>query len=158
MAEKLLSVSEVLLYGEHVTDMTFIDPKGTRDKPVAAKYFVRVYGFGYEGGYYAMDAPVIMLLKGKGADLASTSAPKDVKDAFATDIKVWTAEKSDRSARLDELTGTIEDILLDIELGGGGRVSGGRVSGGRVSGGRVSGGRVSGGRVSGGRVSGGKDD
>lgn len=153
MAETLLSISEVLLYGEKVADMTYKDKKGD-----PTKRFIRVFGFGFEGGYYALDAPIIMLLAGNGDSITDKNTPKDVKDSFATDIKLWTLDKSDSSVRLDELTGTIEEILLEVELGGGGRVSGGRVSGGRVSGGRVSGGRVSGGRVSGGRVSGGKDD
>ncbi|ASJ71447.1 hypothetical protein [Granulosicoccus antarcticus] len=155
MAETLLSISEVLLYGETVTDMKYKDKDGD-----PARYFVRVYGFSHEGGYYGMVAPVIMLLEGKGASLAA-STPEDVRNSYSSDIRQWQCDKSDHSARLDELTGSIEDILLDIEIGDdgqGGRVSGGRVSGGRVSGGRVSGGRVSGGRVSGGRVSGGKSD
>lgn len=157
MGDKLLSVTEVILYGHRVADMKYIDPVTTpKPKP---KYFVRILGFGFEDGYYDLDAPIIMLLEGTGKPIAATT-PKDVKDAFPTNIQHWTVGKSDHSARLDELTGTVEDILLEVELGGGdgGRVSGGRVSGGRVSGGRVSGGRVSGGRVSGGRVSGGKAD
>lgn len=168
MVETLLGISEVLLYGEKVEDMKYRDPTkkkadGTDEidpktsKPVLLgpiKYFVRVLGFGFEGGHYVLDAPIIMLLEDTGHELTETT-PKDVRNAFPSNIRQWTIEKHDRSVRLDELTGTIEDILLEVELGGG---SGGRVSGGRVSGGRVSGGRVSGGRVSGGRVSGGKAD
>lgn len=155
MTETILSMSEVLLYGERVTDMKYIDPDGTKAEDI--KYFVRVFGYGFEGGSYALDAPIIMLLTGKGGSLPDTT-PADVKNSFATSIMQWSVDKHDRSVRLDELTGTFEEILLEVELdgGGGGRVSGGRVSGGRVSGGRVSGGRVSGGRVSGGRVSGGR--
>ncbi len=176
MAETLLSISEVQLYGEKVDDMTFKDPtkkdKDGKDvidpltkKPellCPIKCFVRVFGFGFEDDYYVLDAPIIMLLeRDSETKLADLHTPKDVVKAFPTHIKAWTIDKLDKSVRLDELTGFIEDILLEVELGGGGgggRVSGGRVSGGRVSGGRVSGGRVSGGRVSGGRVSGGKDD
>ena len=150
MTETLLSISEVLLYGEAVSDMKYKDKSGD---PV--RYFVRVYGFSYEGGYYGMDTPVIMLLEGEGSSLAK-STPQDVKTSFSSDIRQWVCDKSDHSARLDEMTGSIEDILLDVEIGGSG--PGSRVSGGRVSGGRVSGGRVSGGRVSGGRVSGDKND
>lgn len=150
MVESLLSISEVLLYGEKVSDMSFKDKKGD---PV--RHFVRVFGFGFEGGYYTLDAPVIMLLLGAGSE-PSESTPKDFRNSLSADTREWKADKSDRTARLDEMTGTVEDILLEVELGGNGSV--GRVSGGRVSGGRVSGGRVSGGRVSGGRVSGGKSD
>jgi len=151
MAETLFGMSEVLLYGEKVEDMDFTVKKGD-----PKRCFVRVFGFGFEGGYYNLDAPVIMLLEGsEGAEIAD-STPKEFRDSLSGDMKQWKAEKSDRTIRLDELTGTVEDILLEVELGGGGAV--GRVSGGRVSGGRVSGGRVSGGRVGGGRVSGGKSD
>ena len=149
MVETLLGISDVLLYGEKVGDMSFKDKKGD---PV--RHFVRVFGFGFEGGYYTLDAPVIMLLEGSGSE-PSESTPKDFRNSLSADIKEWKTDKSDRTARLDEMTGTVEDILLEVELGGG---SAGRISGGRVSGGRVSGGRVSGGRVSGGRVSGGKSD
>jgi len=169
MAETLLSISEVHLYGEKVTDMTYNDPtkkdKGGKDvidpktkkpellRPI--KCFVRVFGFGFEDDYYVLDAPIIMLLeRDSETKLADLHTPEDVVKAFPTHIKAWTIDKLDKSVRLDELTGTIEQILLEVELGGGG----GGVSGGRVSGGRVSGGRVSGGRVSGGRVSGGKAD
>lgn len=150
MAETLLSIAEVLLYGEAVADMKYKEKAGDPER-----FFVRVYGFSYEGGYYGMNAPVIMLLEGKGEPLAK-STPQGVKDSYSSDIRQWLCDKSDHSVRLDELTGSIEDILLEIEIGHdghAGHVSGGRVSGGRVSGGRVSGGRVSGGRVSGGRVS-----
>jgi len=155
VAESTLSISEVTLYGQKVSDMKFLDPEPADPKnPPPIKYFIRVFGFGFEGGYYTLDAPIIMLLEGEG-DEPGDGTPKNVKNSFSSEIKQWVCDKSDLSARMDELTGTIEDILLEVELGGGG---GGRVSGGRVSGGRVSGGRVSGGRVSGGRVSGGKDD
>ena len=142
MAESLLSISKIQLYGEKVSDMTFKDKKGD---PV--RHFVRVFGFCFEGGYYGLDAPIIMLLEGNGS-VPGDATPKDVVNSLSSTIKEWECDKSDLSVRLDELIGTFEDILLEAEIGGRGQV--GRVSGGRVSGGRVSGGRVSGGRVSGG--------
>jgi uncharacterized membrane protein YgcG len=139
--------------------------------------FARIYGFSFDGGYYDLDAPILLLVHGPGAvaerfasDPRASRAPESPdrsgsaaqEHSFADDIRVWSYDKGDFTVRMDSLTGPIEDILLKMELGesvgsiSGGRVSGGRVSGGRVSGGRVSGGRVSGGRVSGGRVSGGR--
>ncbi|MGI9317122.1 MAG: hypothetical protein ACR2QW_07315 [bacterium] len=210
MAETLLSISEVLLYGRAMEDIQFTyqrpstvppdqgpdcDPprpgieiggNAQFERQLAADpngdfapRFARVYGFSFEGCYYDLDAPIIMLVHGPGtvaerlaADQRAARGPESPDrsgsaaqgHSFAEEIRVWSYDKGDFSVRMDSLTGTIEDILLDIELGhgvgsvSGGRVSGGRVSGGRVAGGRVSGGRVSGGRVSGGRVSGGKDD
>ena len=156
MSEKLLSISEVNLYGQVVTDMAYIHAEKEGDPN---RQFARIFGYGYEGRYYNLDAPILMLIDGGGDDVSSTSPPKEVVDSFSTNMRVWTVDKSDSSIRLDTLTGSFEEILLEVELGNEmGSVSGGRVSGGRVSGGRVSGGRVSGGRVSGGRVSGGKAD
>ena len=146
MAEKLLSISEVKLYGQKVADMAYgyIEKRDEKNRQ-----FARVFGFGFEGNYYDLDAPIIMLVGGEGEVISKTSPPTDVENAFSPDTMVWSCDKSDSSIRMDTLTGTFEEILLEVELGGGGA---------RVSGGRVSGGRVSGGRVSGGRVSGGKDD
>jgi hypothetical protein len=143
VTETTLSISAVTLYGQKVSDMIFLDPKPEDPgNPPPVKCFIRVFGFGFEGAYYSLDAPIIMLLEGEGT-VPGDNTPKDVKNSYSSEIKQWVCDKSDLSARMDELTGTIEDILLEVELGGGG---GGRVSGGRVSGGRVSGGRVSGGK------------
>jgi hypothetical protein len=136
MTETLFSYSEVSLYGEKVSDMSYKDKKGD---PVS--HFVRVFGFRFEGNFYGLDAPVIMLLEGSGK-APDDSTPADIRHALPDKIREWVCDKSDHSARLDELTGSIEDILLEVELsaaGNSGRVSGGRVSGGRVSGGRVQG-------------------
>ena len=125
MVEKLLSISEVHLYGEKVDDMKYIDPPGKDPKNPNIKCFVRVFGYGFESDYYSLDAPIIMLLdKDKEAELSKKNTPEDVIKSFPTDIRAWIIDKSDRSVRLDELTGTIEEILLEVELGGGGGASG----------------------------------
>lgn len=213
MAETLLSVSEVLLFGRVMSDMAFqyskpastlgaaqkdsVPPRPGRAAgmnamvqdqlavgederpgvdPANAKDFVpcfaRIYGFSYEGGYYDLDAPIIMVVHGPGIPAESTAADArasrapDTPDrtgvaaaehSFADDIRVWSYDKADFSIRMDTLSGTIEDILLDIEIGGGvGPVSGGKVAGGKVAGGKVAGGKVAGGKVAGGKVAGGK--
>ena len=202
MAETLLSISEVLLYGREMADIKFNyakppktqnagetcdePPRPGRDADLNSHFenqlstdsqefsprFARIYGFSFEGRYYDLDAPIIMLVHGDGiiaelpaSDARAARAPESPDKSgsaaqdhsFADDIRVWSYDKADFSIRLDAMSGPIEDILLECELGAG-SVSGGRVSGGRVAGGRVAGGRVAGGRVSGGRVSGGRDD
>ena len=187
MSETLLSISEVLLFGRVMEDMKFEHKKPAASDPPpkgetsaglnselydqlkvteskltkAGPRFARIYGFSYEGSYYDLDAPTIMLVHGPGIDAKNksvdTSGEASKEREFASDVRVWSYDKGDFSVRMESVTGSIEDILLDMEIGTGvGAVSGGRVSGGRVSGGRVSGGRVAGGRVSGGRVSGGR--
>lgn len=161
MAEKLLDTAKVSLYGEKISDMKYGDPPSKEPRG-----FVRVFGYAFERQYYPLDTPTIMLLEGSGDELKDSKLSEEDKSSMASGIKEWVCDKSDQSTRLEELTGSIEEILLEFEIEieldedehQDGRVSGGRVSGGRVSGGRVSGGRVSGGRVSGGRVSGARDD
>lgn len=213
MAETLLSVSEVLLYGRVLEDMMFSYSMPAEDIPSTkegaecappprpgatvglntmmqgqlavggsssptdaekkfAPRFARVYSFSYEGGYYDLDAPIIMIVHGPGvpaesraSDPRASRAP-DSPDktgsaasdhSFADEIMVWSYDKSDFTVRMDTLSGSLEDILLDVEIGSGmGPVSGGKVAGGKVAGGKVAGGKVAGGKVSGGKVSGGK--
>ncbi len=137
--------------------------------------FARIYGFSFEGCYYDLPWPTLFLVHGKGEDAETapgaarvSRAPDDPSRtglgaadfSFADDLKVWSYDRADLSIRLDVDSGTFEQILLDLVLGGGGGgpvVSGARVSGARVAGARVSGARVSGARVAGARVRGGRD-
>ncbi|MDQ2635115.1 MAG: hypothetical protein M3Y43_00525 [Pseudomonadota bacterium] len=131
----------------------------------------RIYAFSFEGCLYELTRPSLFLVHGSGQD---PDAPGPVLDdlkrlarspgrisrtglgrqsgSFSMDMKVWVYDKGDFSMRFDVETGTLEHILLDMELDE--EASGGRSSGGRSSGGRSSGGRSSGGRSSGGRSSG----
>ena len=137
--------------------------------------FARIYGFSYEGRYYELPMPALFLVHGDGA-IAETVAVDDARAArapddpsrsgmaaqdfsFADNLRVWSYDRADLSIRLDVDSGTFEQILLDLVLGGGGgpSVSGARVSGARVSGARVSGARVRGARVAGARVGVGRD-
>jgi len=208
MAETLLSISEVLLYGRVMADITFNYSVPSEDVPAPGgnsadacdppprlplklggnaqlqrqlavdpatgfvPAFARVYGFSFEGCYYDLDAPIIMLVHGPGAvaerfaaDSRASRAPESPDrsgnaaqgHSFADDIRVWSYDKADFSIRMDAISGAIEDILLEIELAGGpGPVSGGKVGGGKVAGGKVAGGKVAGGKVAGGKVAGGK--
>ncbi len=137
--------------------------------------FARIYGFSFEGCYYDLPWPTLFLVHGKGEDAETapgagrvSRAPDDPSRtglgaadfSFADNVRVWSYDRADLSIRLDVDSGTFEQILLDLVLGGGGAgpvVSGARVSGARVAGARVSGARVSGARVAGARVRGGRD-
>ncbi len=203
MAETLLSISEVLLYGREMSDITYSyqAPPGTLKKAQAcddpprpgqttdlnsqlgnqlstssdefSPRFARIYGFSFEGGYFDLDSPIIMLVHGPGvpaerqaSDPRAARAPESPdksgsaaqEHSFADEIQVWSYDKADFSIRMDTCTGPIEDILLEMELGNisvnGGKVAGGKVAGGKVAGGKVAGGKVAGGKVSGGKVNG----
>lgn len=96
----------------------------------------RIYGFSYEGHYYDLAKPAIFLVHGPGDDpeeprpgLALPDnrvdrAPADAdrtgvaytSRSFSHDMRVWTYDKGDFSIRLDPMTGTFDQILLEGEL------------------------------------------
>lgn len=95
----------------------------------------RIYGFSYEGHYYDLPKPAIFVVHGPGtaAELAPglgvpwdrlerTAADVDRTGVAGTersasfDIKVWSYDKGDFSARFDIETGPFEQILLEAVL------------------------------------------
>ncbi len=145
--------------------------------PTAA--FARIYGFSYEGRYYDLPWPALFMVHGpgqlaetlarSGAAAAAAAAAQRVARApddpdrsglgaqdfsFADNLMVWSYDRADLSIRLDLESGSFEQILLDVVLGGGGGPS---VSGVRARGPSVSGVRVRGVRVAGVRARGGRD-
>jgi hypothetical protein len=98
----------------------------------------RIYGFSFEGHYCDLAKPAIFLVHGEGTpaekmpDITQVQrrvarGPADADrtgvagqaGSFSEDIRVWSYDKGDFSVRLDVETGTWEDVLLAIELGGG---------------------------------------
>ncbi|MEM7742126.1 MAG: hypothetical protein AAF409_00330 [Pseudomonadota bacterium] len=188
MSETLLSSSSILLYGVELSDIAFVkDREYVGDgrarelqdqlqyEPDADKAedvrLARIYGFAFAGMSFQMGTPAIFVVHGPGSDPKDQSSGSPLVPGntdqtgvfaqsydFSKNIKYWTYDKNDISLRMDISTGSLETLLLDLEIGdehGGGHgnpVGGGRVGGGRVGGGRVGGGRVGGGRVGGGRV------
>ena len=134
---------------------------GTDDDATRPR-LARIYGFSYEGHYFDLAKPAIFLVHGLGSDPEAwrpsvdglnrtpegryERAPSDADrsgiartgTAFADDIRVWSYDKGDFSMRLDVETGTLEQILLEIEANAemlpsyaGGKVyGGGKVFGG----------------------------
>lgn len=114
--------------------------------------FAAVYGFEFEGHYYDLAAPTVLLVHGGGKQPDKAGAVVRTEPRLAGEVRVWAYDKADFSMRLDIDSGPLESILLeqaieDEELAA--EMSGKRVSGKRVSGKRVSGKRVSGKRMTG---------
>lgn len=118
----------------------------------------RIYAFSYEGGFYELPCPAIFLVHGEGFDpeypppgddrysrapsVSEQTGLASQVGSFARDIRVWAYDKSDLTIRLDVATGTIDEVLLALEVetsGGLARSSGARSSGARSSGARSSG-------------------
>jgi hypothetical protein len=139
MSEKLLHLSTILIFGRIVEDLKIVAPTdATTPAPVLQKgantllkneigtgtdtpprAFARVYAFSYEGHYYDLSKPVLILVHGSG-DSVSVAVEHcglpSTGRVFPNDIKVWAYDKSDISIRLEPETGTFEQILLDAEL------------------------------------------
>ncbi len=97
----------------------------------AGALIARIYGFSYEGHYYDLAKPAMFLVHGAGVPAdppgphpraSRAPAGTDFSGVAATaksladDVMVWAYDKSDLSIRLDTETGTLEQILLDVEL------------------------------------------
>jgi Pentapeptide repeats (8 copies) len=127
-----------------------------------AAQFARIYGFSFEGHYYDLPKPVIMLVHGAGAALAGPPTTILESDEaarfweFSTGLSQWNYDKMTMSIRLDIESGTLEQILLEAALTGtGGSYAGANVSGANVSGANVRGANVRGANVRGANVFGG---
>lgn len=167
MAETLLSLSTVLLYGRKLDDLVLVPKPAGGTKPVGdydisapmrigannflqsqinsdrgeeakAAGIARIFGFSYEGHYYDLPKPALFVVHGKGAPVEGPApsgefaeqrfsrAPGSVDrtgvsnqyGSFASDIKVWSYDKSDLSIRLDAMSGSFEQILLESEMSG----------------------------------------
>jgi hypothetical protein len=90
--------------------------------------FARIYGFSFEGHYYDLPRPVIMLVTGPGFPVAAGAGsppPPPILDSdeaariweFSANLLQWNYDKKDMSIRLDLDSGTLEDILLARTLG-----------------------------------------
>lgn len=85
MAETLLSFSEVLLFGRLVEDLKI--KKANRKGRLGANGFLarqladkkdprsaRIYGFAYEGAFYQLPEPLILLVHGEGEKASMNAA------------------------------------------------------------------------------------
>jgi hypothetical protein len=87
--------------------------------------FARIYGFSFEGHYYDLPKPVIMLVHGAGSPVTPGSpVPIAETDEAARDwefsggLSQWNYDKTTVSVRLDIESGTLEQILLEATLSG----------------------------------------
>lgn len=135
MSENLLNVSSVLLFGRTVTDVQIVNPPADPNAlahsgvnnflpnqiGAAGRRLARIYAFAFEGTYYELSRASLFLVHGDGADIADPVTVETIGSAatghtFADDVRVWAYDKSDISLRLDAETGTLEKILLDVEV------------------------------------------
>ena len=152
----LLAHSKILIYGRVVSGITidadkmgddgpgnnFLRSQLTTKNKDRKQQFATVYGFEFEGHYYDLPAPAILLVHGDPVSPKSAGAVVYPDPRLNIDIKVWSYDKNDFSIRLDIESGPLEAILLEQALDSSGvaaQTSAKRISGKRVSGKRMSG-------------------
>jgi hypothetical protein len=85
--------------------------------------FARIYGFSFEGHYYDLPRPVIILVDGPGNPVAlpdpsigQTDEAAHVWD-FSSQLFEWNYDKMQMTIRLDLDSGPLQDIVLARALG-----------------------------------------
>ena len=153
----LLEHSRVLIYGRVITGITidasaiksgklgsnsFLHSQLTAKAAGGKQNFATIYGFEFEGHYYDLPKPTILLVHGDPKSPKAAGAAVEPDPELVNDVKVWSYDKADFSMRLDVESGPLEAILLDETLDSSemaAQTSGKRISGKRVSGKRMSG-------------------
>jgi hypothetical protein len=153
----ILGHSRILVYGRVVAGIT-IDAATAGDgssgndqasnysdilrSNVADKKLATVFGFEFEGHYYDLPKPAILLVHGEPKSPKNAGATVESDPKLMDDINVWSYDKADFSVLLDVSSGPLEEILLEKAVDDSGvaaQTSAKRVSGKRVSGKRMSG-------------------
>jgi len=153
----ILEHSRILVYGRVVAGITLDAAPADDGKSKSAdasvdakilnsagadKKLATVFGFEFEGHYYDLPKPVILLVHGDSGSPEDAGAMVESDPKLVGDIEVWSCDKADLSVRLDVSSGSLEEILLDMAVddsGAAAQTSAKRVSGKRVSGKRMSG-------------------
>ncbi|PZQ46984.1 MAG: hypothetical protein DI556_18525 [Rhodovulum sulfidophilum] len=112
MAETLFSGSQVWLFGRKMSDITVAGA----DKPALA----RIYAFGFEGQVIPLARPAIFRVLGDPIDPADPAKLGLATSGYQLpgDMVAWSVNREDMTLRLDEMTGTVDRLLIDYELGG----------------------------------------
>lgn len=105
-----------------------VTEKSEREKESPAK-LAKIYAFSFEGAFYNLPRPAIFLVHGDGKPISGAGTYDDLKGptmddsgiparefVFETDVRYWEYDKDDLSLRLDSISGTLDDILIEAAL------------------------------------------
>lgn len=136
--------SRILLYGRKAEDFAIADAgaasgntTGEGTAQGADRTLASIYGFEFEGHYYDLPKPAILMVSGSAQSPSDARAVVKPDPELANDVQVWSLDKDDMSVRLDVTTGPLEDILLEQavnDTGMAAQTSAKRVSGKRMTG------------------------
>ena len=100
-----------------------VDEKNERRSDLV---LARIYGFVYEGDYYALPKPCIYIVRGNGIDATNP----DFALGFATDLmlpddfRMWEHDKADMTIRIDTEAGSFEEVMMMLLRAGAGLQTG----------------------------------
>ena len=142
----MLRQGNIKLIGEPFPELTLATPGASiaQDGPAATQFlrtqitagnaqFARIHGFSFEGHYYDLPRPVVMLVHGGGQQLPTPPVnagdpqlPPTIAQSgqavrnweFSTNLREWNYDKMTMSVRLDLESGPLEKILLERALVG----------------------------------------
>jgi len=137
MRESLLSSSSIILFGRVFPLTLEKDKPGAglgantflqRQLTAAGAQLARIYAFTYEGTFYNLPKPAVFLVHGDGETIAGfvdNKAPPATVTAsgliarefgFESDVKFWEYDKGDFTLRMDLVSGSFDEVLLDAAL------------------------------------------
>ncbi|MCB1883543.1 MAG: hypothetical protein KDG89_06025 [Geminicoccaceae bacterium] len=99
-----------------------VPPAGRKDQGEAVR-LARIYAFTLGGHYVALARPAVFLVRGEGQKLSDPAVaaglvvkPQEFADSGAL---AWAADRDDMTLRLDIETGSVAELLVAPEVGGG---------------------------------------
>lgn len=88
-----------------------------------------IFAFSYQGGYKPFHVPALFLVHGTGKSVVEHGkevdpgqlglAQLDGTITFARDLRFWIYDRADLTLRLDITSGTVQNLVIDAETGGG---------------------------------------
>jgi hypothetical protein len=132
--EPLLAGGTVRLFGRKFGGLT-LGPEATLPAQFHARahpMLARIYGFSYQGNYFKLSVPTVLLVYGAGtpvpADMNGASIDQigiEFKDEFFSEsVSVWNALDVDFSVRIDISSGWLSDLLIVPEASEASNVTG----------------------------------
>jgi hypothetical protein len=93
----------------------------------------RIYGFSFQGNYFKLAMPTVLLVYGNGLSVPPTFNRAalsiigvEFKDeTFASEVRMWAQDQADYSVRIDITSGWLWDVLIEPEMSDANNVTGG---------------------------------
>ena len=110
-------------------------PAEPAGQAASAPRLARIYGFSYQGSYYKLPEPTVLIVYGEGAPVippvegAAPTFPGVEFNGltFAAGVLMWEQDRSDYSVRIDITPGWLSDVLLDPGMSDGANMTTGQL-------------------------------